>query len=218
MNEEAKELLKTPVMVTAAVAVVLSVFFGIKGCNTMMDNNASALLSKQGNVAELEDALSRVGSRKQASLLKLRLAKAYYDHDRYQEAYATYCEIDPNAVDGYAEVVTLGKAHALEAMGSKENLAEAKEIFKSFADANTKSPLKLAAQIGQARCVALEGDKAGAIAILEGLKKNAESDDAAKASIESAIDFIERHEIRSILSSNATDVKSTDDAIAPETK
>jgi hypothetical protein len=53
---------------------------------------------------------------------------------------------------------------------------------------------------------------------LEGLKKNAESDDAAKESIESAIDFIERHEIRSILSSNATDVKSTDDAIAPETK
>jgi tetratricopeptide (TPR) repeat protein len=218
MNEEVKALLNTPVTITAAVAVVLSVFFGIKGCNTMMDNNASALLSKQGNVAELEDALSRVGSRKQASLLKLRLAKAYYDHDRYQEAYATYCEIDPNAVDGYAEVVTLGKAHALEAMGSKENLAEAKEIFKSFADANTKSPLKLAAQIGQARCVALEGDKAGAIAILEGLKKNAESDDAAKASIESAIDFIERHEIRSILSSNATDVKSTDDAIAPETK
>ena len=89
----------------------------------------------------------------------------------------------------FAEIPAIGKAQCLEA---QNKFAEALSQFEVFAAANQKSPFRLTALLGAARCVAQNGDSAKALKALEALEKEFSSNEIAKARIEAVKSAIER--------------------------
>jgi hypothetical protein len=122
-------------------------------------------------------------------VLKIRLAKNYYDSGRYEEAIAEYEKLSSKVPAEFAEIPVIGKAQCLEA---QKKFAEALSQFESFAAANPKSPFRLTALLGAARCIAQNGDSAKALKAIEALEKEFSSDEIAKARIEAVKSAIER--------------------------
>ena len=143
-------------------------------------------------VDELETAVADYGSTKVGPALRLRLAKAYYDAARYEDALAVYDALVAKAGDNaaFADIAVVGRAYALE---GQEKFKEAGAAFAAFAQANTNSYLLLAAQLGAARCKALQGDKDGAAKDFDALKEQAK-DEFAKTRIERMADAVKRHD------------------------
>jgi hypothetical protein len=97
--------------------------------------------------------------------LKLRLAKSYLDGARWEEAEKVYGDYISAAKedDPFVSLAQLGRAYALEGAGK---VADASKEFEALA-ANTNLPVSATAALGVARCMALNGDKAGALKKLE---------------------------------------------------
>ena len=119
---------------------------------------------------ELEESVAKFGGSATGPALKLRLAKSYLDGERWEEAEKVYGDYIAAAGEDnpFVSLAKLGRAYALEGSGK---VADASKEFETLA-ANTNLPVSATAALGVARCMALSGDKDGA------LKKLEASDDA----------------------------------------
>ncbi|MBR7180342.1 MAG: hypothetical protein IKD42_01815 [Kiritimatiellae bacterium] len=147
-----------------------------------------AVISAYGTEA-LEKAVRDFGGTAAGPALKQRLAKSYFDDERYEEALAIYEELKTAPVCGYEDVPAVGAAECLEALG---RYAEAGKEYAEFIEAKPKSSLVLQARAGDARVTALLGDKAGALEKLDNMEKDFAGSDAAKRRIEKVRDAVKR--------------------------
>lgn len=153
----------------------------------------TAVLQAQ-SVEDLEIAVSENGGSKAGNALRLRLAKEYFDAGKYEDALRIYDEcLAKGSLAGFEEIATLGRAHALEAVGKND---EALAAYRNFQKNCEKSFLVNKAQLGEARALALLGKKDEAKALLENLKVKLAGDNGAEARIEALTKLIERYEPR----------------------
>lgn len=197
----------------AIAAAVVGAFYGAKHWIKARQAAASSALSEASTADELETVVAQYGSSKAGAAMKLRLAKAYYDEGRYQDAYDVYSKLDGSEPEGLKDAVKIGLAFSLEGLKKFE---EARDAFAKYAadEANAKSYLLLAAKLGAARCKAQAGDKEGAIKDLEALKEKCEKDSMDEARIDSLIDACKRWEPRSLFDA-ANAAAAQLDAAAP---
>ena len=126
-------------------------------------------------------------------MLKLRLAKSYFDAGKFETALENYESLIGNAPDGFADVPVVGKAQCLEALGK---FAEAAKEFDAFAEANPDSFLSLTARLGAARSIAQGGDLKKALARLDSVKASLKDDPLGIARVEATVDCVKRFEKR----------------------
>ena len=114
-----KELKATvPWLLAAAVAV--GGFYGARNWRAARRAAASEAFVNAYTAEELEEAVAKHGSSDAGGVLKLRLAKKYYDAGRYQEAKDIYAALSgPAAPDGYADIPAVGVAMDL-AVGARQ--------------------------------------------------------------------------------------------------
>ena len=174
-------------LVVAAVAV--GGWYGWKSHQESVRQAAAESLVSSHKVEELEESVSRFSGHAQEGILRIRLAKSYYDEGRYQEALDQYEALSANPPDGFADVPAVGKAQCLEAM---KRFDEAAAAFDAFAEANTNSFLLLTAQLGAARSYAQAGDEKKALARLDALKSAKKGDEFAVARIEATESSVRR--------------------------
>ena len=181
----------------AVAGAAVAAFYGVKAWMQSKQAAASAALAAASSVDELETAVAQHGSSKAGGLMRLRLAKAYYDAGRFQEAHDLYSGLAGSAPEGFGDVVKLGLAFSLEGL---KKYAEAENGFRQYAadEANATSYLLLTAKLGAARCKAQGGDKEGAIKELEEIKSGLEKDSAEADRVDSLIDACRRWEPRSL--------------------
>lgn len=190
MNEDLLSEIKATLPWLLAAALVVGGYYGVKEYRAAKKAAASSALVNAFTVEELEEAASKFGRSAAGGVLKLRLAKKYYDAGRYQEALDLYRALaDGRAPDGYADIPLVGEAQCLEALGKT---AEAHKAYEAFAAAHPGNYLELTAKLGAARTLALTGDKKAALARLEALKKTVGDDSLSKMRIETTEDCIKR--------------------------
>ena len=196
MNEELEQLLqelKSTLPWFLAAGIIVAGYYGVRKYVTDRRAAASEIVSSAYTTDELEDAVSKFGSSKSGGLLRLRLAKSYFDAGSYESALDIYSSLEGKAPDGFADVPAVGKAQCLEGLGK---FAEAAAAYDAFVAANEKSYLALTAKLGSARCVAQNGDREKAIAALEALKETLSDNDMAKSRVETTIELVKRYEKR----------------------
>ena len=182
---------KSTLTMLLVVAVAVAGFYAWKNYQTKTTNAANQALVNAFSPDELETAVADYGSTKVGPALRIRLAKAYYDGGKYQEALEVYDVLNKSSSNAaFADVSQVGRAYALEGL---EKYKEAQEAFASFAQSNTNSYLLLTAQLGAARCKMLQGGKDEAVKDLEALKA-ASKDEFAKVRIDNAIDVMKRYD------------------------
>ena len=132
-------------------AVLVGGWYGWKQHRAAAAVAASADVVNAFTTEELEEAVAKHAGSAPGGVLRIRLAKSYFDAGRYEEALAAYEELAKDAPDGFADIPVVGRAQCLEAL-SRFN--EASEAFDAFAEANPSNYLALSAQLGAARCFA----------------------------------------------------------------
>lgn len=173
-------------------AVVVGGWYGWKHHRASVRNAASAAITSAYTTEEMEDAVSKYAGTPSGGVLRLRLAKGYFDAGRYEEALALYEALAAGgAPDGFADVPVVGRAQCLEAMSKFE---EAQKAFDAFAEANPTNYLALTAQLGAARCIAQSGDKKKALARIDAIRAANKGDEVASARIDAAESLIKRFE------------------------
>ena len=207
---------KSTLLMLAVAALVVAGFYGVRNWLGARDAAANNALVNAYNTDELESAVSSYGSTKVGPALRLRLAKSYYDAERYQDALDVYDAVAAKASSNaaFADVAVVGRAYALEGLAKYK---EAREAFAAYAQANTNSYLLLTAQLGAARCKALEGDKDGAAKDFDALKAAAK-DDFAKNRIERMADAVKRHDPKRAARSLFDAANAAATAVAAEKK
>ena len=182
-------------LITAAAVALVAV--GILGYMQFQKGkiaDANIELTQANSVEELEGVVAKYGSLKPGNAARIRLAKAYYDASKYEDALATYEECETKGVPkGFEDIVTLGRAHSLEAL---EKSDEALAIYKSFADNKKESYLYPQAVMGLARVLTLQGKKDEAKKLLEDLKAEKTDETAWEMAIASLEEIIDRYEPR----------------------
>lgn len=190
MNEDLLKEIKSTIPYLIAAALVVGGYYGVKEYRAKQKAAASSALVSAYTVEELEEASSKFGSSAAGGVLKLRLAKKYYDAGRHQEALDIYRALSGDkAPDGYADIPAVGAAQCLEALGQH---AEALKAYDAFVEANPESFLALTAKLGAARAQALSGDSKAALVRIEALKKAVGDDSLAKMRVETTEDCIKR--------------------------
>lgn len=172
-------------------AVLVGGWYAWKHHRAAAATEASASVAEAFTTEELEDAVAKHSGSATAGVLRIRLAKSYFDAGRYEEALAAYEALAANAPEGFADIPVVGRAQCLEALS---RFGEAREAFDAFAEANPGSYLALTAQLGAARCLAQAGDRKAALARIDALKAANKDDEVAKARIEAVEDVIKRYE------------------------
>ncbi len=197
MNEELEQLIqeiKSTLPWLLAAGILVAGYYGVRNYVANKRAAASEAVANAYTTEELEEAVAKFGSSKSGGLLKLRLAKSYFDAGDFNGALEIYEELGGKAPDGFEDVSVVGKAQCLEGL-AKFN--EAQKVYDDFASANAKSFLLLTAKLGSARCVARAGDKKKAIAALEEVKKSlGDDDEIAKSRVDATIDIVKRYEQR----------------------
>ena len=196
MNEELEQLIqevKSILPWLLAAGIVVAGYHGVR--KYMADKRAAAAeaVSNAYTTEELEDAAAKFKGTKTEGVLRLRLAKSYFDSANYDSALEIYESLEGKAPDGFEGVPAVGKAQCLEALGKFD---EARAAFDAFAEANEKSFLALTAKLGSARCIAQAGDRAKAIETLESLKTSVGDDELSKSRVESTLQIVKRYEKR----------------------
>lgn len=189
MDEELLKEVKGLLPYIAIAAIVVGGYYGVKNHLESKRSAASQAIVNSLTAEELEDAVSKYGSMSAGGVLKMRLAKQYFDTARYEEALAQYEDLAKNPPDGFEDVPVVGKAQTLEAMGKYD---EAFAAFDKFASEKPNNYLTLTAQLGAARCLAEKGDKKAALERLAALKAQ-KTDDISKARIEVTEDCVQRY-------------------------
>ncbi len=188
---------KQTVAIVLVAAVAVAGYYGYKNWQENRQAGASKVLMEAYTSGELEDGVAKYDSTKAGPAIRLRLAKKYFDEERYQEALDLYTALNGKAPAGFEDIPAVGAAQCLEALGKYD---EAKKAYDDFAAAKATSPLALSAKLGAARVVAAKGDKTAAVKILEDLKATVKDDAVATARIDVTIDVVKRWEKRAALS------------------
>ena len=196
MNEELEQLIqevKSILPWLLAAGIVVAGYHGVR--KYMADRRAAAAeaVANAYTTEELEDAAAKFKGSKAEGVLRLRLAKSYFDSANYDSALEIYESLEGKAPDGFEGVPAVGKAQCLEALGKFD---EARAAFDAFAEANEKSFLALTAKLGSARCIAQAGDRAKALETLEALKTSVGDDELSKSRVESTLQIVKRYEKR----------------------
>ncbi len=179
---------KQAIILVAVAVIAVAGFYGTKAWRANRRAAAAHALMESYTATELEDGVAKYEGTAAGPALKLRLAKKYYDEERYQEALDLYTQLTGQAPDGLADVPVVGAAQCLEALGKTE---EAFQAYEAFVAENATSFLAFAAKLGAARTLALKGDKAGALARLETLKGEVKGDATATAAVDALISAIQ---------------------------
>lgn len=142
---------------------------------------ASAAIVSSESVESLELAAEQYGSAKVGPVIKVKLAKAYYDAGRYDDALEQYKALEKSSIADVAAIAKIGIAESLEA---KKESMEAYKAYEAFLAGNADSWLAPEATMGKARCLAIVGEKDAAQKILEDLavaKRGTDWEEAANA-------------------------------------
>ena len=168
---------RSTVTILLVAGVCVAGYYAWKNWQVGRTAAANSALVNSFTTDELEESVAKFGGTATGPALKLRLAKSYLDGERWEEAEKVYADYvaAAKADDPFVSLAQLGRAYALEGSGK---VAEASKEFEALA-ANTNLPVSATAALGVARCMALNGDKDGAIKRLE-----ASSDVRAKNLIE----------------------------------
>ena len=196
MNEELEQLIKEVKSILPwllAAGIVVAGYHGVRKYMADKRIAAAEAVSNAYTTEELEDAVAKFKGSKAEGVLRLRLAKSYFDSANYDSALEIYESLEGKAPDGFEGVPAVGKAQCLEALGRFD---EARAAFDAFAEANEKSFLALTAKLGSARCIAQAGDRAKAIETLEALKASVGDDELSKSRVDSTLQIVKRYEKR----------------------
>ena len=184
---------KTVMITILVIALGTAGFIGIRGYRQGRQAKAAEALVKSNTREELSTAVAEYDSSGAGTGLKLCLAKNYYDAGQYQDALTLYeTVLNGDKDDPFRDIAELGRAHSLEGL---KKYAEASEAFSKYASDEAKSHdgFRLTAQLGVARCKALQGDVAGAEADLKALK-DATSDQMKQGRIEELLALIKHYD------------------------
>ena len=204
-------------IMVAATAVLLGGALTLKRVRASKIAAANQELLKANSLDELEAAVAKYGSTKAGNATRMRLAKAYFDASKYEEALQAYdlC-LRKGAPTGFKEIAELGRAHTLEGLN---RLDEALQAFQTFEKNYTDHFLRPQAVMGTARVMTLQGKKDEAKELLENLKAE-KTDDAvwemAIANLEGVITRYEPRAERSLFDA-ANEAATAVDAPAPIT-
>lgn len=156
---------RSTVTLLLVAGVCVAGWYAFKNWQSGRAAAANSALVNAFTADELEEAVAKYGATATGPALKLRLAKSYLDGERWEEAEKVYadCIAAAGEDDPFGALAKLGRAYALEGAGKA---AEAGREFEALA-ANTNLPVSATAALGVARCMALNGDKAGALKKLE---------------------------------------------------
>lgn len=182
-------------LITAAAVTLVAVgVLGYMQFRKAKIADANIALTQANSVEELEGVVAKYGSLKVGNAARIRLAKAYYDASKYEDALATYEECEAKGPPkGFEEIVTLGRAHSLEALGKSD---EALSIYKSFVETGKKSYLYPQAVMGLARVLTMQGKKDEAKKLLEELEAEKTDETAWEMAIANLEELIDRYEPR----------------------
>jgi hypothetical protein len=209
---------RSTLMMLAVAGLVVAGFYAGRNWLRSRDAAANNALTNAYTTEDLEMAVSSYGGTKAGAALQIRLAKSYYDAERYEEALNTYDALIAKAAKNaaFADIAAVGRAYALEGLGKAK---EAGEAFAAYADdpAHAASYLLLTAKLGAARCKALAGDKDGAAKAFDALKAAAK-DEMAKARIERMADAVARHDPTRAARSLFDAANAAAEAVAAEKK
>lgn len=148
----------------AVLVVVVAIAF-TKSRAAKFENASAALLSTS-DVVGLEELNGRYGGTKIGPLIRLRLARAYYDAGQFDSAKDAYAQFAKrNAKHPLADEARLGLAASEEAL---QEFQQAIADYRAIS-APAGSPAAIMAKLGEARSLAASGDKAAATALLETL-------------------------------------------------
>lgn len=178
---------KTTVICLVAVLAVFAGYKGVKAHVASVKAAASDALVSAYTTEEMEKAVADFGGKTAGGVLKLRLAKSYYDAGNFEAALEQYEDAAKGELNGFEAIPVVGKAQCLEALGKTD---EALAAFDAFAAENPDNYLTLTAQLGAARCLAAKGDKDGALQRLAALKET--DDELAKARVEATETVVTR--------------------------
>ncbi len=188
---------KSTLMMLVVAAAAVGAFYGVRNYLRARDAGANQALVNAYSVDDLEAAVSSYGSSKVGPALKLRLAKSYFDAERYQDALDVYTGLSADADEfpAFADVAEIGRAYSLEGLAQYK---EAQAAYSAFAQdtAKTNSYLALTAKLGVCRCQALAGDKDGAVKALEALKPALADDKLAEMRVDRLIDAVKRYDAK----------------------
>ena len=156
---------RSTVTLLLIAAVCVAGWYAFKNWKAGRAAAANNALVNAFTADELEEAVAKFGGTATGPALKLRLAKSYLDTERWEEAEKIYADYTAAAAadDPFVSLARLGHAYALEGAGKA---AEAGKEYEVLA-ADTNLPVHATAALGVARCMALAGDKEGALKKLE---------------------------------------------------
>lgn len=157
------------------------------------------LAAPSDSLDTLEAAVAQCGSTPAGTALKLKLAKAYYDAGKYEEALGTYeTFIKKNPRHPFVDVARVGSGFALAALNRTD---DALKLFRDFQQAHPDHYLAPQVAIGEAACLTMQGKKAEAKVLLEDMRA-AHRDtawDMAGKRFAGAIDRYEARPVKSLL-------------------
>lgn len=156
-------------LTTAAIVAILvsgTLFYLRYHSNRKVE--AAAATSTARSVDELEGAVASYGGTAAGTAAKLRLARAYCDAGRFEDALKAYdAFIESHASHPFIDTARVGRAQALEGLN---RTAEALAIYREFRVSNPAHYLAPTACMGEARCLAMQGKKDEAKSLLDDLR------------------------------------------------
>lgn len=172
-------------------AICVSGWFAFRNWRANRATAANNALMNAFSTDELEEAVAKFGGSPTGPALRLRLGKSYLAAERWDEAEKVYSDYVAEAKkdDPFASLAMLGRAYALE---GGQKIDDAKGAYELLC-ADTNLPVFATAELGIARCMALKGDRDGAIKRLE-----ASSDPRAKNLIETIRRFDPNRKVASL--------------------
>lgn len=190
MNEDLLKELKSTLPWLLVAALAVGGYYGFKNYRAQRSRAAAEAYVAAESVESLEVATADFAKSKVGFALKVKLAKAYYDAGRYQEALDLYRELKVNPPPSFAGIGEVGAAEALEGLGKYD---EALSAYGDFAENNAEHPLVLTAKLGAARVTALKGDKTKALAMISALGESTDNEED-KARVTQLEDLVKRLE------------------------
>ena len=210
---------KSTLVTLCVAALLVAGYYGWRNWQKHRYVGANQALAGAYSVEDLEAADSSYGSTSVGPAIKLRLAKSYYDAERYAEALEVYDGLaGKKLADGALDdLVVIGRAYCLEGLGK---FAEARDAFSAYAsdEGRKNSYLLLTAQLGAARTKALTGEKDAALKDLDALKASKKGDAVAETRIDRMIDVLKRYDPKRAVPSLFDAANAAEKAISKEMK
>ena len=166
----------------------------------------------------IETAVAQSGHTAASAALQVKLAKAYYDASKYEEALDTYTSfIQKHAGHPFVDMARVGSAFALVGLNRTD---EALKAFREFQQAHPDHYLAPQVAMGEAACLAMQGKKTAAKTLIDDMRATRRETawDVAGKRFEGAIDRYEPRSVKSLLEqANALSPVTAPVSLAPAT-